>query len=105
MNELTIARRTAEWQRLKPLVLDSVSSPITKRVYNMALDEFFAWYDARAAGRLHRGHRLGFGASRSKSANLGRPASSSECPPSGNWRSRPWTTDCWRRNWPPAPSA
>jgi hypothetical protein len=26
------------------LVLDSVSSPITKRVYNMALDEFFAWY-------------------------------------------------------------
>jgi len=46
MNELTIARRTAEWQRLKPLVLDSVSSPITKRVYNMALDEFFAWYDA-----------------------------------------------------------
>ncbi|HTQ53173.1 MAG TPA: tyrosine-type recombinase/integrase [Bryobacteraceae bacterium] len=46
MNELTIVRRTAEWQRLKPLVLDSVSSPITKRVYNMALDEFFAWYDA-----------------------------------------------------------
>ena len=26
-------------------MLDSVSSPITKRVYNMALDEFFAWYD------------------------------------------------------------
>ena len=45
MNELTVARKTAEWQRLKPLVLDSVSSPITKRVYNMALDEFFAWYD------------------------------------------------------------
>ncbi len=45
MNELTVASKTAEWQRLKPLVLDSVSSPITKRVYNMALDEFFAWYD------------------------------------------------------------
>jgi integrase/recombinase XerD len=29
---------------MKSLVLDSVSSPITKRVYNMALDEFFAWY-------------------------------------------------------------
>jgi site-specific recombinase XerC len=29
---------------MKALVLDSVSSPITKRVYNMALDEFFAWY-------------------------------------------------------------
>ena len=46
MNKLTVVSRTAEWQRLKPLVLDSVSSPITKRVYNMALDEFFAWYDA-----------------------------------------------------------
>ena len=45
MNELTLVSRTAEWQRLKPLVLDSVSSPITKRVYNMALDEFFKWYD------------------------------------------------------------
>jgi site-specific recombinase XerD len=29
---------------LKTLVLDSVSSPITKRVYNLGLDEFFAWY-------------------------------------------------------------
>ncbi len=25
-------------------MLDSVSSPITKRVYNMALDEFLAWF-------------------------------------------------------------
>jgi site-specific recombinase XerC len=25
-------------------VLDSVSSPITKRVYNMALDEFYGWF-------------------------------------------------------------
>lgn len=46
MNELTVIRRAPEWQGLKPLVLDSVSSPVTKRVYNMALDEFFAWYDA-----------------------------------------------------------
>ena len=29
---------------LKTLVLDSVSSPITKRVYNMALDEFLGWF-------------------------------------------------------------
>lgn len=26
-----------------PLVLDRVSSPITKRVYNMALNEFMTW--------------------------------------------------------------
>ena len=29
---------------MKALVLDSVSSPITRRVYNLGLDEFFAWY-------------------------------------------------------------
>ena len=43
MNELTVVEKTNEWRRMKSLVLDSVSSPITKRVYNMALDEFFSW--------------------------------------------------------------
>jgi hypothetical protein len=33
MNELVLANRAADWRRLKMLVLDSVSSPITKRVY------------------------------------------------------------------------
>jgi integrase len=44
MNDLVVAGRSAEWRRLKALVLDSVSSPITRRVYNLGLDEFFAWY-------------------------------------------------------------
>ena len=44
MNELVLADRAADWRRLKSLVLDSVSSPITKRVYNLGLDEFFSWY-------------------------------------------------------------
>jgi len=44
MNELTVVDKANEWRRMKSLVLDSVSSPITKRVYNMALDEFFGWY-------------------------------------------------------------
>src|ERR1700693_6394990 len=44
MNELVLADRATDWRRLKALVLDSVSSPITKRVYNLGLDEFFAWY-------------------------------------------------------------
>ena len=44
MNELSVVDKTTNWRRMKALVLDSVSSPITKRVYNMALDEFFAWY-------------------------------------------------------------
>jgi site-specific recombinase XerD len=44
MNDLIVVEKLAEWQRLKALVLDSVSSPITRRVYNMALDEFIGWY-------------------------------------------------------------
>jgi len=44
MNELVPAKRVADWRRLKALVLDSVSSPITRRVYNLALDEFFEWF-------------------------------------------------------------
>src|ERR1017187_5783516 len=48
MNEIAIANRAADWQRLKALVLDSVSSPITKRVYNLGLNEFFAWYGQEA---------------------------------------------------------
>jgi hypothetical protein len=44
MNELIAIEKMAQWERLKMLVLDSVSSPITKRVYNMALNEFMAWF-------------------------------------------------------------
>src|ERR1700742_373159 len=44
MNDLVVVERPAQWQKLKQLVLDSVSSPITKRVYNMALDEFMRWF-------------------------------------------------------------
>jgi len=44
MNGLTVVEKGTEWRRMKALVLDSVSSPITKRVYNMALDELFRWY-------------------------------------------------------------
>jgi site-specific recombinase XerD len=44
MNELISIEKVAQWQKLKTLVLDSVSSPITKRVYNMALEEFMAWF-------------------------------------------------------------
>jgi site-specific recombinase XerC len=44
MNDLIVVEQATEWSRLKALVLDSVSSPITRRVYNMALDEFIGWY-------------------------------------------------------------
>jgi len=44
MTDLIVVPQTNEWYRLKALVLDSVSSPITRRVYNLGLDEFIAWY-------------------------------------------------------------
>src|SRR5271167_1197610 len=44
MNDLIAVERIAGWTKLKAMVLDSVSSPITKRVYNMALNEFLAWF-------------------------------------------------------------
>ncbi len=44
MNELTLASQAAGWHRLKALVLDLVSWPTTRRVYNLGLDEFIAWY-------------------------------------------------------------
>jgi hypothetical protein len=44
MTDLIALQKIAEWEKLKTLVLDSVSSAITKRVYNMALDEFLAWF-------------------------------------------------------------
>jgi hypothetical protein len=37
VNDLIAVEKIAQWQKLKTLVLDSVSSPITKRVHNMAL--------------------------------------------------------------------
>src|SRR5271154_1640394 len=48
MNDLVAVEKIAQWQTLKTLVLDSVSSPITKRVYNMALNEFMAWFQQEA---------------------------------------------------------
>src|ERR1700685_1771517 len=52
MNALVVADRASDWRRLKALVLDSVSSPITRRVYNRGLDEFIAWFtlEPRPAG-------------------------------------------------------
>src|SRR5215472_16598888 len=44
MTDLIVVPQQNQWTRLEALVLDSVSSPITKRVYNLGLNEFFAWY-------------------------------------------------------------
>ena len=44
MTDVIVVPQANQWRKLKALVLDSVSSPITKRVYNLGLDEFFEWY-------------------------------------------------------------
>ena len=44
MNDLTVVETPANWDKLKAMVLDSVSSPITKRVYDIAIEEFLAWF-------------------------------------------------------------
>src|ERR1700730_5938684 len=43
MTAIVVVRRD-EWHKLKALVLDSVSSPHTRRLYNLALDDFIKWY-------------------------------------------------------------
>src|ERR1022692_3903662 len=45
---IVVVPQPNEWHRLKALVLDSVSSPITRRVYSLGLDEFIAWYGLEA---------------------------------------------------------
>jgi len=47
----------ADWRRLKALVLDSVSSLITKRVYNLGLDEIFCLVRPGATAGLYQGDR------------------------------------------------
>lgn len=44
MNDLILRERIEGWQKLKTRVLDSVSSPIANRVYNMAPDQFMIWF-------------------------------------------------------------
>jgi site-specific recombinase XerD len=44
MTDLIVVPQLTQWYKLKALVLDSVSSPITRRVYNLGLDEFFEWF-------------------------------------------------------------
>jgi hypothetical protein len=83
--------------------LDSVSSPITKRVYNLALDEFFSWCGQEPrpgfskatvnAWRVTLDERgLGSSSIIVRMSAIRKLAVEA-------------TTGCWRRSWPPASSA
>jgi len=57
MTDLIAIQKIAGWEKLKTLVLDRVSSPITKRVYNRALDEFLGWFQKAPRPGFTQGHR------------------------------------------------
>ena len=66
MNDLMVVEKLVHCEKLKTLVFDSVSSPITKRVYNMALNEFLAWFQQAPRPGFTKairmaGHRHGTG--------------------------------------------
>jgi len=58
MNDLVLAAKAADWYKLKALVLDSVPSPITRRVYNVALSEFMVWFRLEPGLQQSNGQRL-----------------------------------------------
>jgi hypothetical protein len=100
MNDLVAIGKIAQWQKLKTLVLDSVSSPITKRVYNMALDEFYGWFQQAPRPGFTKATVSAWRVSL-EARGLG---SSSiiikilKCRRSASWPARLPTTDCSRRN-------
>jgi site-specific recombinase XerD len=53
MNELVQYDR-AQWERLKALALDSVTSPHSRRAYASALNNFLAWYRAESRPPISR---------------------------------------------------
>lgn len=92
-----LSKAIAEWQRLKTLVLDSVSWPITKRVYNMALDEIVGWFQQAQrpgftkatvnAWRYRSGRGLGSSSIIIRMSAL------------ANWQRRPLITGCSHPSW------
>jgi site-specific recombinase XerD len=53
MSEL-IRYNPAQWQNLKALALDSVTSPHSRRAYDIALNDFLAWYYAETRPPVSR---------------------------------------------------
>ena len=99
MNELVAIEKIAQWEKLKALVLDSISSPITKRVYNMALNEFMAWFQQAPRPGFTKATISAWRVSLEQ-RGLGRRPSLLECPRFASWRPRRRTTGFSRPNWP-----
>jgi hypothetical protein len=96
MNDLIVQEKLAEWQKLKALVLDSVSSPITRRVYNIVLNEFMAWFQQASRPGFTKATVSAWRVSW-KLAALVRHRSLLECRPSESSPRRRLTAGCSRR--------
>src|ERR1700722_13553508 len=100
MTDLIAVPQQNQWHKLKSLVLDSVSSPITKRVYNLGLDEFFAWFGLEPRAGFTKATvsawRVALEA-RAVWVPFRSTCGSRRC---ASWRSKPPTTGCWRQSWP-----
>ena len=57
MNELIAVQKIAGWEKLKALVLDSVSSPIYKARVQYSAERVPGLVPASAAVRVHQGDR------------------------------------------------
>jgi hypothetical protein len=102
MNDLIVVEKLAEWQRLKALVLDSVSSPITRRLYNMALDEFIEWYRQEPPSGFTKADHQSAASILSSPRPPARPRSSSASRPFASWPSKQLTTGYSHLDWRPA---
>src|SRR5271169_2282268 len=98
MTDLIAVQKIAGWEKLKTLVLDSVSSPITKRVYNMALDEFMGWFQQAPRPGFTKATVSAWRVSLEE-RRLGSSSISFGCRRFANSRRRRPTTGCSLRNW------
>jgi len=101
MNDLIAVKKLAEWDRLKALVLDSVSSPITRRVYNMALNEFMSWYAQAPRPGFSKATVSAWRASL-EARKLGSSSIIIRMSAIRKLAGRRSITDCLRRSWRPA---
>jgi hypothetical protein len=85
-----LANQAEDRRRLKARVLDSVSSPITRRVYNLGLDEFIQWFGLGPRPGFTKATVNAWGALEARGSGPFR--STHVSPLSASWRSRRLTT-------------
>src|SRR5438105_13961649 len=99
MTDLIVVPQATTWQRLKALVLDSVSSPITRRVYNLGLDEFIAWYALEPRPGFTKATVCSWRVSL-EARGLGTVSINVRITAVRKLAVEAPTTGCWQRNWP-----